>query len=101
VIEFKDGEAEIISLPTSTVDAILCRWELLFLPVSRAGLSNIYRSLAEGGREATAVCASLEEVPFLSVVMNTVRKLISHKMNHSSSLIVLLEKYGYSRIQVL
>jgi hypothetical protein len=72
-----------------------------FCPFLETGLSNIYRSLAEGGREATAVCASLEEVPFLSVVMNTVRKLISHKMNHSSSLIVLLEQYGYSRIQVL
>jgi hypothetical protein len=51
---------------------------LLFLPDPRAGLSNIYGSLAEGGREVAAVCASPEEVPFLSVVMNTVRKLISH-----------------------
>jgi ubiquinone/menaquinone biosynthesis C-methylase UbiE len=28
VIEFMDGDAETISLPASTFDAVLCRWEL-------------------------------------------------------------------------
>jgi ubiquinone/menaquinone biosynthesis C-methylase UbiE len=74
VIEFREGDAETISLPASTFDAVLCRWGLMFLPDLRAGLSNIYRSLVEGGRLAAAVWASPEKVHFGSVVMNTVSK---------------------------
>jgi ubiquinone/menaquinone biosynthesis C-methylase UbiE len=72
VIEFMDGDAETISLPASTFDAVLCRWGLMFLPDLRAGLSNIYRSMVEGGRLAAAVWASPEEVPFISIVINIV-----------------------------
>ena len=74
VIEFRKGDADTISLPASTFDAVLCRWGLMFLRDLRAGLSIIYRSLVEGGRLAAAVCASPEKVPFGSVVMNTVSK---------------------------
>ena len=70
MIEFRDGDAETISLPSSMFDAVLCRRG--FLPDLRAGLSNIYRSMIEGGRLVAAVWASLEEVPFLSVIINTV-----------------------------
>jgi enediyne biosynthesis protein CalE5 len=41
VIEFKEGDAEIIDLSTSTFDAALCRFGLMFLPDLRTGLSNI------------------------------------------------------------
>jgi ubiquinone/menaquinone biosynthesis C-methylase UbiE len=74
VIEFREGDAETISLPASTFDAVLCRWGLMFLPDLRAALSNIYRSLVDGGRLAAAVWASPEKVPFGSVVMNTVSR---------------------------
>ncbi|MGH9982363.1 MAG: class I SAM-dependent methyltransferase [Nitrososphaeraceae archaeon] len=74
VIEFKEGDAETIDLPSSTFDAVLCRWGLIYLPDLRAGLSNIYRSLVNGGRVAAAVWASPDKVPFLSVVMSTVLK---------------------------
>jgi len=47
----------------------------MFLPDLRAGLSNIYRSMVEGGRLAAAVWASPEEVSFLSVVINIVLHL--------------------------
>jgi len=74
VIEFREGDAETISLPASTFDAVLCRWGLMFLPDLKAGLSNIYRSLVDGGRLAAAVWASPEKVPFGSVVINTVSR---------------------------
>ncbi|HEU4448103.1 MAG TPA: methyltransferase domain-containing protein [Nitrososphaeraceae archaeon] len=35
VIEFKEGDAETIYLPSSTFDAALCRWGLMFLPILR------------------------------------------------------------------
>jgi enediyne biosynthesis protein CalE5 len=74
VIEFKEGDTETIDLPPSTFDAALCRWGLMLLPDSKAGLSNIYRSLVNGGRFAAAVWASPDKVPFLSVPMNTLLK---------------------------
>jgi len=61
VIEFREGDAETISLPSSTFDAVVCRWGLMFLPDLRVGLSNIYRSLVEGGQLAAAVWASPEK----------------------------------------
>ena len=74
VIEFKEGDAETISLPASEFDAVLCRWGLMFLPDLRNGLLNIYESLVNGGYLAAAVWASPDKVPFLSVSMNTVVK---------------------------
>ncbi len=74
VIEFKEGDAETIDLPASTFDAALCRFGLMFLPDLRSGLSNIYRSLVDGGRLAAAVWASPDKVPFIAVALNTVMK---------------------------
>lgn len=74
VIEFKEGDAETISLPASAFDTVLCRWGLMYLPDLKGGLSNIYRSMVDGGHIAAAVWASPDKVPILSVSMNTVVK---------------------------
>jgi SAM-dependent methyltransferase len=74
VIEFKEGDAETIDLPPSAFDAALCRWGLMLLPDPKAGLSNIYRSLVEGGHFAAAVWASPDKVPFASVPINILMK---------------------------
>jgi ubiquinone/menaquinone biosynthesis C-methylase UbiE len=74
VIEFKEGDIETIDLPTSTFDATLCRFGLMFLPNLGTGLSNIYKSLREGGIFAAAVLASSDKVPFISLAFNTVLK---------------------------
>jgi ubiquinone/menaquinone biosynthesis C-methylase UbiE len=74
VIEFKEGDTETIDLPTSTFDAVLCRWGLMFLPDLRTGLFNIHRSLVDGGCLAAAVWASPEKVPFIALAFNTVLK---------------------------
>ena len=74
LIEFKHSDAETIDLSASTFDAALCRFGLMFLPDLRTGLSNIYRSLVDGGRLAAAVWASADKVPFIAVALNTVMK---------------------------
>jgi enediyne biosynthesis protein CalE5 len=74
VIEFKEGDAETIDLPPSTFDSALCRFGLMLLPNPEAGLSNIYRSLINGGHFAAAVWASPDKVPFASVPMNILMK---------------------------
>jgi enediyne biosynthesis protein CalE5 len=74
IVEFKEGDAETIDLPSSTFDAALCRWGLMFLPNPKAGLSTIYSSLVKGAHFAAAVWATPEKVPFISVPMNIVLK---------------------------
>jgi SAM-dependent methyltransferase len=74
VIEFREGDTETIDLPMSTFDAALCRFGLMFLPDLGAGLSNIYKSLKEGGRLAAAVLGSSDKVPFISLPLNIVLK---------------------------
>jgi ubiquinone/menaquinone biosynthesis C-methylase UbiE len=74
VIEFKEGDIETIDLPSSTFDAVLCRWGLMFLPDLKAGLSNVYRSLVEGGHFAAAVWASPAQDTLIATTMNTVMK---------------------------
>ncbi len=74
VIEFKEGDTETIDLPALSFDAALCRFGLMFLPNLKAGLSNIYKSLVDGGRFAAAVWASSDKVPFISLPLNTLLK---------------------------
>jgi ubiquinone/menaquinone biosynthesis C-methylase UbiE len=74
VIEFKEGDAETIDLPSSAFDAVLCRWGLMLLPDLKAGLSNIYQSLLNGGHFAAAVWASPAQDTLIATTMNTVMK---------------------------
>lgn len=55
IMEFKEGDAETISLQPSIFDAALCRWGLMFLPNLELGITNIYKSIVDGGRFAAAV----------------------------------------------
>ena len=74
VIEFKEGDIETIDLPSSTFDAVLCRWGLMFLPDLKAGLSNIYRSLLNNGHFAAAVWASPAQDSLIATTMDIVMK---------------------------
>lgn len=79
VIEFKEGDIETIDLAHSSFDAVLCRWGLMFLPELGAGLSNIYRSLIEGGHFASAVWASPGQDTLSATTMNIVIKETNSK----------------------
>jgi SAM-dependent methyltransferase len=58
---------EILDLPDSAYDAVLCRWGLLLLPNLGAALSKIHDSLISGGRFAAAVWADAPKVPIISL----------------------------------
>jgi ubiquinone/menaquinone biosynthesis C-methylase UbiE len=79
VIEFKEGDAETISLPSSAFDAVLCRWGLMFLPDLKVGLSNIHRSLKPSGHFAAAVWASPDQDTLSAATMNIVMKETNSK----------------------
>ena len=74
MIEFREGDTEIIDLPASTFDVAVCRAGLMFLPDLNAGLSNIHRSLKVGGHLAAAVWASPAHDTLSATTMNIVMK---------------------------
>jgi len=67
IIEFKETDAEILDLPDSAYDGVLCRWGLMLLPNLDAALSKIHGSLASGGQFAAAVWANAPKVPIISL----------------------------------
>lgn len=73
LMEFREGDAETIDLQPSIFDAALCRWGLMFVPNLETGLSNIYKSLVDGGRFAASVWSTSDKVPQLSIPMNIAR----------------------------
>ncbi len=54
-VEFKRLELEWIDLPTASVDAVLCRWGLMFVEDPATALQEARRVLRPGGRIALAV----------------------------------------------
>jgi len=74
LIEFKEGDIETIDLPSSTFNAVLCRFGLMFLPDLKAGLSNIYKSLLNNGHFAVAVWSSPAQDSLIARTMEIVMK---------------------------
>jgi ubiquinone/menaquinone biosynthesis C-methylase UbiE len=74
IMEFKEGDAETIVLPSSSFNGVICRWGLMLLPNPYDALTNIYRTLVPDGYLAAAVWAAPDRVPFLSLPINIVRK---------------------------
>jgi ubiquinone/menaquinone biosynthesis C-methylase UbiE len=72
IIEFKESDAEILDLPDSAYDAVLCRWGLMLLPNLYAALGKIHDSLISGGRLAAAVWADPSKVPIISLVSRVI-----------------------------
>ncbi len=66
-IEFREGDAESPGIGEHDVDAVLCRWGLMFLTDLDAAVKNIARVLKPGGWFATAVWASADKVPMISL----------------------------------
>jgi ubiquinone/menaquinone biosynthesis C-methylase UbiE len=74
IIEFRESDIEALELPSSSFDAILCRWGLMFLPNLDSTLNHIFLALINGGKFAAAVWSMPSKVPFLSFPMNIVMK---------------------------
>lgn len=74
IIDFKEGDAATIDLLESNFNSALCSLGLMFLDYLDAGLSNIYKSLVDGGRFAASVWSTSEKVPQLALAMDTVKK---------------------------
>ena len=54
-IEIHEMDAEAIDLPDASIDVVLCRLGLMFLPDLDRALAGVHRVLVPGGRFATAI----------------------------------------------
>ncbi|MGH9992506.1 MAG: class I SAM-dependent methyltransferase [Nitrososphaera sp.] len=77
IIEFREADAESLSLPSSSFDAIISRWGLMFLPNLSNALTSMRQALVPNGRIAAAVWSIPQKVPFLSLAIGTAMKEVA------------------------
>jgi ubiquinone/menaquinone biosynthesis C-methylase UbiE len=74
IIEFKESDIECLHLSSLSFDAVLCRWGLMFLPNLDGALTNIFNTLKNGARIATAVWSSQSKTPFVGFPMSIIMR---------------------------
>jgi SAM-dependent methyltransferase len=74
-VEFRQLELEWVDLPTASVDAILCRWGLMFAVDPAAALQEARRALRPGGRIALAVWDDPDANPWATLTTRTLVEL--------------------------
>jgi SAM-dependent methyltransferase len=74
-VEFKRLELEWLDLPTASVDAILCRWGLMFALDPGAALGEMRRVVRPGGRMSLAVWDRPELNPWATIPMRALIEL--------------------------
>jgi len=95
IIEFKESDIESLHLSPSSFDAVLCRWGLMFLPNLDNALTNIFNTLKNGARIATAVWSSQSKTPFVGFPISIItRELDVSDPNISSDSTTILRIPG-------
>lgn len=74
-VRFVCTDAETLEVGETDFDAAICRWGLMFVPDLEAAMRAVARHLKPGGRFATALWASPEKVPMISLANDRVRAL--------------------------
>jgi SAM-dependent methyltransferase len=74
IIEFRESDAESLVLPPSSIDAITCRFGLMFMPNVANALKTMRDVLNQDGRIAAAVWSSVDKVPSFRLPFEIVMK---------------------------
>jgi ubiquinone/menaquinone biosynthesis C-methylase UbiE len=74
-LEFVESDAESARLDDASFDAAVCRWGLMFMPDLDGAVRLIHRALKPGARFATAVWASGEKVPMITLASEAIRRI--------------------------
>jgi SAM-dependent methyltransferase len=77
IVEFRESDAESLKLPDKSIDAVLCRLGLMFLPNLSHALRLFYNALVPDGKIAAAVWPTLDKVPTINVAFLTVLKKLN------------------------
>ncbi len=81
-VEFVEGDAEAVTLPLESFDAVVCRWGLMFLLEPVSALARFRSSLVPGGWCAAAIWGPPERVPLISLPFS----VLSRRMGQPPSL---------------
>ncbi len=73
-IEFKECNLQTYHYESAPIDAVLCRWGLMFIQDLRPFLTHIRSILKKGGMAAFAVWSTPEKVPMMSLGMEEIQK---------------------------
>jgi SAM-dependent methyltransferase len=72
-IEFRQLDANVFDFPDATIDAVVCRWGLMFLSDLTDALARMRRSLKRGRCLAAATWSDPTHVPIISVRRSVMR----------------------------
>ena len=72
-IEFRQLDANVFDFPEGTIDAIVCRWGLMFLSDLTDALGRMRRSLKAGRCLAAATWSEPNSVPIISIRRSVMR----------------------------
>lgn len=73
-IDFHCIDAEKLTFPDSSFDAVTLRWGLMFMPRPQDCLASAHRILKQGGRMTLACWCAQEKNPFVGVLLETLEK---------------------------
>jgi SAM-dependent methyltransferase len=74
-VELVESDAESLVLDDHSLDAVLCRWGLMFMPDLEGVLRRLHRALTREGRIATAVWSSADKVPMCALARDAIRRI--------------------------
>src|SRR5260370_484514 len=76
-VEFVEGDAEAVTLPPGSFDAVVCRWGLMFFHDPVGTLTRLRNSLVPGGWLAVAVWGDPSQVPIISLPFSVFSRELS------------------------
>ena len=74
-VDFRESDGESLAIGDRDFDAILCRWGLMFMPDVASAIRRLGERLRPGGRMATAVWATADKVPMITIGADQVRQI--------------------------
>jgi ubiquinone/menaquinone biosynthesis C-methylase UbiE len=79
-IEWRQGRAELLPFDSSSFDAVVCQFGLMFFENRRAALEEMMRVLRQSGHLAVAVWDSLVNIPGYAAVTKLLERLFGSEV---------------------
>ncbi len=73
-VVFREADAQALDFDARLFDAALCRWGVMLFLDPLAAVESVHRTLRSGGRFVSAVWGTPDEVPFIAIPMQVVRR---------------------------